>query len=95
MRKKALGTSLLLQVVLIFSINPIWSNDALTMFIRGGVEDTRLEAKAKDTQKKSEAKDSPSEKRHSRGQGQGPRTQAQVLSKKKVFTKIFQAISIK
>ena len=56
---------------------------------RGGVEDTRLEAKAKDT-KKSGAKD-----RNARGQG--PRTQAQVLSKKKknVFTKIFQAISTK
>ena len=41
-----------------------------------------LEAKAKD--------------RIARGQGQGPRTQAQVLSKKKkVFTKIFQAISKK
>ena len=75
--------------------------------IRGGVEDTRLEAKAKDTKK-------------IRGQGQGqpfrgqtlsrPRTgmleakakdqghKAQVLSKKKkkkVFTKIFQAISKK
>ena len=73
---------------------------------RGGVEDTRLEAKAKDTKK-------------IRGQGQGqgqpfrgqtlsrPRTgmleakdqghKAQVLSKKKkkVFTKIFQAISKK
>ena len=52
------------------------------------------------TQKKSEAKDSLSEDRHSRGQGQKcsrPRTQAQVLSKKKkkVFTKIFQAISSK
>ena len=47
---------------------------------------------AKDT-KKSEAKDSLSEDRHSRGQG--PRTKAQVLSKKKVFTKIFQAISKK
>ena len=51
------------------------------------------------TQKKSEAKakDSLSEDRHSRGQGQGPRTQSQVLSKKKkkVFTKIFQAISTK
>ena len=34
-----------------------------------------------------EAKD-----RNARGQGQGPRTQAQVLSKKKVFTKIFQTI---
>ena len=72
---------------------------------RGGVEDTRLEAKAKDTKK-------------IRGQGQPfrgqtlsrPRTgmleakakdqgrKAQVLSKKKkkkVFTKIFQAISTK
>ena len=49
------------------------------------------------------AKDNPTEDRLSRGQGQGPRTQAQVLSKKKgfqknkkkVFTKIFQAISRK
>ena len=48
---------------------------------RGGVEDTRLEAKAKDTKKsEAKAKDSLSEDRHSRGQG--PRTQAQVLSKK-------------
>ena len=56
------------------------------------------------TQKKSEAKvkDSLSEDRHSRGQGQEcsrprPRTLAQVLSKKKkkIFTKIFQAISKK
>ena len=77
--------------------------------VRGGVEDTRLEAKAK-------AKDT----KKIRGQGQGqpfreqtlsrPRTgmleakakdqghKAQVLSKKKkkkVFTKIFQAISKK
>ena len=39
-----------------------------------------------------EAKD-----RNARGQGQGPRTQPQVLSKKKkkIFTKIFQAISKK
>ena len=39
-----------------------------------------------------EAKD-----RNARGQGQRPRTQAQVLSKKKkkIFTKIFQAISTK
>ena len=52
------------------------------------------------TQKKSKAKDSLSEDRHSKDRnagGQGPRTQAQVLSKKKkkVFTKIFQAISKK
>ena len=50
---------------------------------RGGVEDTRLEAKAKDT-KKVEAKD-----RNARGQGQGPRTQAQAFSKKKRSSKIF------
>ena len=55
---------------------------------RGGVEDTRLEAKAKDT-KKSEAKDSPSEDRTFRGQGQGPRTQAQVFSKKKGLQNFF------
>ena len=35
-----------------------------------------------------------SKDRNARGQGQGPRTQAQVLSKK-IFTKIFQAISTK
>ena len=58
------------------------------MITRGGVEDTRLEAKAKDT-KKSEAKDSLSEDRHSRGQGQEcsrPRTKdtsASALQKKK------------
>ena len=53
---------------------------------RGGVEDTRLEAKAKDTKKsEAKAKDSFFEDRHSRGQGQKsrPRTQAQVPSKKK------------
>ena len=62
------------------------------------------------TQNKPEAtaKDSLTEDRPSRGQGQGPRAQAQVLSKKKglqksfsgdlkkkVFRKIFQAISRK
>ena len=58
------------------------------IFNRGGVEDTRLEAKAKakDTKKsEAKAKDSPSEDRPSRGQGQEcsrPRTQAQVFSKK-------------
>ena len=70
---------------------------------RGGVEDTRLEAKAKDTKK-------------IRGQGQGQPFRGQTLSRsrtgmleakakdqgpkrkcspKKVFTKIFQAISEK
>ena len=62
--------------------------------IRGGVEDTRLEAKAKDT-KRSEAKDSLSEDRHSRGQGQEcsrPRTKdtsASALQKKKGLHKNF------
>ena len=37
-----------------------------------------------------EAKD-----RNARGQGQGPRTQAQVFSKKKVFKNFFQAFSCK
>ena len=52
---------------------------------RGGVEDTRLEAnaKAKDT-KNFEAKDRPS-----RGQGQGPRTQTQLFSKKKGLQNFF------
>ena len=84
-----------------------WQLASTILISRGGVEDTRLEAKAKDTKK-------------IRGQGQGqpfrgqtlsrPRTgmleakakdqghKAQVLSKKKkkkVFTKIFQAISQK
>ena len=31
--------------------------------------------------------------RNARGQGQGPRTQPQVFSTKKVFKKVFQAIS--
>ena len=77
---------------------------------RGGVEDTRLEAKAKNCL--SEDRHSRGKDRNARGQGQGPRTQAQVLSKKKSlhknflsdlkkkkrkkgFTKIFQAISTK
>ena len=68
---------------------------------KGGVEDTWLEAKAKDTQKNPrprtafprtdplEAKD-----RNARGQGQRPRAQAQVFfKKKKVFKNFFQAIS--
>ena len=77
---------------------------AFHLVTRGGVEDTRLEAKAKDTKK-------------IRGQGQGQPFRGQNLSrprtgmleakakdqghkgkcspKKKVFTKIFQAISKK
>ena len=78
------------------------SNDII---VRGGVEDTRL--KAKDTKKtEAKAKDSLSEDRHSRDQEQEcsrprPRTKdtsasaLQNKNKKKVFTKIFQAISTK
>ena len=59
---------------------------SVVMTTRGGVEDTRLEAKAKDTKNfEDKAKDRPS-----RGQGQGPRTLTQVFSKKKkVLQKIF------
>ena len=67
------------------------------MVNRGGVEDTRLEAK--DTKKsEAKAKDSLSEDRPSRGQGQEfsrprPRTKdtaASVFQKKKVFKKVFR-----
>ena len=78
----------------------------LTIKTKGGVEDIRLEAKAKakDTKKirgqgqpfrgqtlsrprtgMLEAKD-----RNARGQGQGPRTQSQVFSKKKVKKNSFR-----
>ena len=67
---------------------------------RGGVEDTRLEAKAKDTKKsEAKAKDSLFEDKPSRGQGQEcsrprPRTKDTAAKKKqKVFKKVFQAIS--
>ena len=67
-----------------------WHAKQKAIASRGGVEDTTLEAKAKYT-KKSEAKDSLSEDRHSRGQGQEcsrprPRTKdtsASALQKKK------------
>ena len=55
---------------------------------RVGVEDTRLEAKAKDT-KKSEAKD-----RNARGQGQGPRTRYPYTSQKNISPKIICQKSI-
>ena len=54
---------------------------------RGGVKDTTLEAKY--TKKKTEAKYSSFEDRPSRGEGQEPKTQAQVFSKKKRSSKIF------
>ena len=74
----------------------VLGKNTLRLFSRGGVEDTRLEAK--DTKKNPrprprtalprtdplEAKD-----RNDRGQGQGPKTQAQVFSKKKGLEKIF------
>ena len=63
-------------------------NVTITFIARGGVEDPRLEAKAKSTKK-------------FRGQGQTlsrPRTKdtgASVLQKKKIFKNFFQAISKK
>ena len=65
---------------------------------RGGVKDTRLEAKAKDTKKsEAKAKDNLSEDRPSRGQGQECRrprpktknTSASALQKKKRSSKKF------
>ena len=85
-----------------FSISPPTS-PVFRHKIRGGVENTRLEAEAKDTKKnpRPRAKDSLSEDRPSRGQGQEcsrprPRTKdtgASVLQKKKMFKNFFQAIS--
>ena len=118
-------------MTLLFAIDTVYrgsqmSSEACRQTIietRGGVEDTRLEAKAKDTKKsEAKAKDSLSKDRLSRGQGQEcsrprPRTKDTSASalqkkqknrssqkffgrypkkkKKKVFTKIFQAISTK
>ena len=63
----------------------------------GGVEDTRLEAKAKNTKKsEAKAKDSLFEDRPSRGQGQEcsrPRTKdttASVLQKKRFSKNLFR-----
>ena len=70
------------------------------IFSRGGVEDTKLEAKAKDTKKsEAKAKDSTSEDRPSRGQGQEcsrPRTRdtgAGVLQKKIHLKKNFAGVT--
>ena len=69
----------------------------LVIYTRCGVEDTRFEAKASKDTKKSKAKDRPS-----RGLGQEcsrpwPRTKDTISNvfQKKVFKKIFQAISKK
>ena len=76
-----------------FKYNIWWHWSLIDVNIRGGVEDTRLEAKARDTKKSPRPRprialpwtDPPEAKnRNARGQRQGRRTQAQVLSKKKV-----------
>ena len=83
-----------------------WYVFRLLVMLRSEVESRTQGSRPRPrTQKKSEAKakDSLSEDRHSRGQGQEysrprPRTKdtsASALQKKKVFTKIFQAISTK
>ena len=66
----------------------------LYLYIRGEVEDTRLEAKAKDTQKNPRPRTAfprtePLEAKDRNAQGQGPRTQAQAFSKKKGLQKFF------
>ena len=78
-----------------FAVKNTWLTQFTTyVTIRGGVEDTKLEAKAKDT-KKPKAKDSLSEDRPSPGQGQEcsrPRTKdtaASVLKIKKSFQNSF------
>ena len=63
---------------------------------RGGVEDTRLEAK--DTKKNPRPRTAfprtdPLEAKDRNVRGQGPRTQVQVFSEKKGFKILFQAIS--
>ena len=58
-----------------------------TLFSRGGVEDTKLEAKAKDTQnprpRTAFPRTDPFEAKDKNTRGQGPRTQPQVFSKTK------------
>ena len=71
--------------------NSHWNNGTHPALIsRGGVENTRLEAKAKDTKKNPRPRPRTAfprtdtlEAKDRNARGQGPRTQAQVLSKKK------------
>ena len=55
------------------------------MLIRGGVEDTWLEAKDKPKTTLSKTDPLEAKDRNVRGQGQRPRTQEQVFYKKKFF----------
>ena len=81
----------------------MWQKFCVLVISRGGVEDTKLEAKAKDTKKNPRPRPATAfprtdpleaKNRNARGQGQGPRTQPHVLKKqKKVFKNFFQAIS--
>ena len=75
-------------------------NDEILVICRGGVEDTRLEAK--NTKKNPRPRTAfprtdTLEAKDRNARGQGPRTQSAgaLQKKKKVFTKIFQAISKK
>ena len=76
----------------------IFVPEKIVIFCRSGVEDTRLEAKAKDTKKNLKPRPRTAfprtdlleaKNRNARGQGQGPRTQPQVFSKKKGLQKVF------
>ena len=95
--------NVLISFFCIFDSRPMERTNAQTNLLaaagscvetRGGVEDARLEAKAKDT-KKSKDKNSPSEDRPSRGQGQEcswPRTKntsANAHQKRNTSSKFF------
>ena len=61
----------------------------MRVFSRGGVEDTRLEAKAKDTKKKSEDKAKNTKKIRGQAQGPGQSFRGQTLSRPR--TGMFEA----
>ena len=65
--------------------------------VRSGVEDTRLEAKAKDTKKNPRPRTAlprtyPLEAKNKNTRGQGSRTQAQEFSKKKDLQKNYLGV---
>ena len=73
-------------------IKIIESKLSMGVGIRGGVEDTRLEAKAEKTKKiwdQALPRTDTLEAKDRNARGQGPRTQTQVFSKKKGLQRIF------
>ena len=82
--------SLLSEVQILLDL---WESKPSYIVIRGGVENTRLEVKAKDTKnprprpRTAFPNTNPLEAKDRNTRGQGLRTQAQVFSKKKIFKK--------